>query len=311
MPTPFGHKVVTDAEEARELVQRYHAEGWDFLKIYTRLDTAVYQAIIEEAARLDFPADGHVPYAVVAENYQLAEAMRTIEHSEEIYQGPLNYEQDEAALAGIARLLKAMDASLTPTLMIFDHLTRIASEREAYLDTLPMDTINPLMRFFTDQSSGKRWLTASEKLTQSLERRNRYFGHITRVLHEHGVRLLLGSDSGVIYSIMGAATHDEIRLLQDAGLPPLEILAMGTVNAADVLGLGDRLGRIAPGYDADLVMSRDNPLDDLATLRTPEAVVHQGQWLDEPLLAQLRANAHQPSSTYLTLGRMLEFFFRK
>lgn len=304
---PLGHKVVTDPDEARAMVRRYHEDGWDFVKAYARLDVPVYEAIIDESARLDFPVAGHVPYPVVEADYGLATPMVTLEHTEDIFQGPLEYQYDDEAVQLIAGQLKDMNATVTPTLMIFDHLTRLASEKEAFLDELPLDYLNPMMKLFVDKTAGARWLGAGEHLQESLDKRNRYFQYITRVLHEAGVNLVLGTDWGAIYAIPGASTHDEIALLRQAGLPADVILAMGTINAARVLRVDDRLGSIEAGKLADLVLVEENPLADPGYLRRPLAVVKNGQWLDKDDLALLAESARNPSSIYLTMGRVLEF----
>ncbi len=304
---PLGHKIVTDPDEARAMVRRYHEDGWDFIKAYARLEVPVYEAIIDEAARLDFPVAGHVPYPVVEADYRLAEPMVTLEHTEDIFQGPLAYQYDDEAVVAIAETLDEMNATITPTLMIFDHLTRLAREKQAFLDELPLETLNPMMRLFVDKTAGSRWLNASEPLQDSLEKRNEYFQHITRVLHETGVTLVLGTDWGAIYAIPGSSTHDEIELLQRAGLPVEAILAMGTINAARVLRVDDRLGTIEEGKVADLVLVEQNPLEEPGGLRRPLAVVKNGQWLDADDLERLEQSAANPSSIYLTAGRVLEF----
>lgn len=304
---PLGHKVFTDPDKARAKVREYQAEGWDFLKLYARLETPVYEAIIDEAAKLDFPAAGHVPYPVVEHDYTLARHMVTLEHTEDIFQGPLDYQYDDAAVQAVAAQLADLGATVTPTLMIFDHLTRIARQKHRYVNGLGLDYLNPLMKFYEDRDSGARWLGASEKLTENLEKRNRYFGYITRVLHENGVNLVLGSDSGVIYAVPGWSTHEEIALLQTAGIPNQVILEMGTIRAARVLGVDDRLGTIETGKAADLLLAPRNPLNDATNLRIPLAVVKDGQWLGTEELRALRASARNPSSFYRTMGRILEF----
>jgi hypothetical protein len=304
---PFGEKIVTDPDKARELVRRYHEQGWDFIKAYARLDVPVYEAIIDEAGRLDFPVAGHVPYPVVETDYGLAQPMVTLEHTEDIFQGPLEYQYDDDAVKAIARQLRDMNATVTPTLMIFDHLTRLARDKQAFLDELPLEYLNPMMKRFVDDTAGARWLGAGEKLQASLEKRNSYFQYITRVLHETGVNLVLGTDWGAIYAIPGSSTHDEIELLQDAGLPIDAILEMATINAARVLRVENRLGSITEGKTADLVLVEYNPLIDPRHLRRPLAVIKNGQWLDRDDFDQLKNAARNPSSTYLTMGRVLEF----
>ena len=303
----MGHKVVTDPDKARERVRRYHEEGWDFIKIYTRLSPEVYAAIIDEAGKLDFPVAGHVPYPVVEQDYGLAQPLVTIEHTEEIFQGPLDHKFDEAPVVAVARQLKAMNATLTPTLLIFDHLVAIARGKEEFLDGIPMEQLNPLMKWFTDKTAGQRWLDADEGLTEYLERENEFLAHITRVLHEEGVELVAGSDCGVIYALPGRSTHDELRLMREAGIPHADVLRMATLGPAAVLGVAEELGSIEAGKVADAVLTETNPLQDISALASPRAVLKNGQWLRREVLEDLEKSAARPSSFYLTFGRMLEF----
>jgi imidazolonepropionase-like amidohydrolase len=62
-----------------------------------------------------------------------------------------------------------------------------------------------------------------------------------------------------------------------AGLSPAEILQAMTSRAAQACGLGHRKGRIAPGFDADILAIDGNPLDDLAAIRRLHAVYAAGQ----------------------------------
>lgn len=304
---PLVHKIVTDPDEARTIVRDYEEQGWDFVKVYTRLSVPVYEAIVDEAAKLGMPVAGHVPYAVVAEDYGRAAPMITLEHTEELFQGPLSYEFDKEAVASIATRLKDMDATVTPTLMIFDHLTQLAQHKQAFVDTLELQYLNPFLRYFERETSVARWLTASNHTRDAMVRRNEFFQYITRVLDETGVNLVLGSDSGIMFAVPGISTHDEIALLQNAGLQNAAILRMATLNAAAALGVDDRFGSIEAGKIADLVLTKANPLDDLGSLRTPSAVVKNGQWLGPSELQLLRESAENPSNAYLTFGRLQEF----
>ncbi len=189
-------------------------------------------------------------------------------------------------------------------------MTNIARDKNTYIDDLPLEYLNPLMRFIEDRTSGARWLNASDRLRESLEQRNTLFQMITRVLHERGVNLVLGSDGGVIYTVPGPATHDEIALMQQSGVPNDAILQMATIDAARVLGVEDELGSIEVGKTADLVMTAENPLDDLGRLRSPAAVVKNGQFLDRDELEALKASARNPSGYYPTFGRLLEFLIQ-
>jgi len=73
-----------------------------------------------------------------------------------------------------------------------------------------------------------------------------------------------------------AKPHDVLRFapedLAAAGLSPAEILQAMTCRAAQACGLGHRKGRIAAGFDADILAVDGNPLEDLAAIRKLRAV---------------------------------------
>lgn len=80
-----------------------------------------------------------------------------------------------------------------------------------------------------------------------------------------GVKVGMGSDA--VYSGFGQNTR-ELGWFVKAGMTPEQALATATTTAADLLGLGDRLGRVAPGFLADLVAVAGNPLENINALFT-------------------------------------------
>ncbi len=85
-----------------------------------------------------------------------------------------------------------------------------------------------------------------------------------------GVRLGMGSDA--VFSMFGQNTR-ELTWLVKAGLTPEQALMAATGTGASLLGMEDRLGRVAPGYLADLVAVEGDPL------RNIEAVVSGVKWV--------------------------------
>jgi imidazolonepropionase-like amidohydrolase len=92
----------------------------------------------------------------------------------------------------------------------------------------------------------------------------------TRRAVKAGVRLGMGSDA--VFTMFGQNTR-ELGWLVKAGLTPAGALAAATTTAADLLGMGNRLGRIAPGYAADLVAVDGDPLSNIDALFTGVRVV--------------------------------------
>ena len=109
-----------------------------------------------------------------------------------------------------------------------------------------------------------------------------------RRLRETGALLVADSDAGVT----PAKPHDVLphgaEDLAAAGLSPAEILQAMTSRAAQACGLGQRKGRIAPGFDADLIAVDGNPLDDPTVIRRLRAVYAGGQAVRSPLGSQPR-----------------------
>ena len=81
----------------------------------------------------------------------------------------------------------------------------------------------------------------------------------------YGVKLAMGSDA--VYTMFGQNTR-ELGWFVKAGMTPVQALATATTTAAELLGVQDRLGRIAPGYLADLVAVQGDPTANIDALFT-------------------------------------------
>ncbi len=80
-----------------------------------------------------------------------------------------------------------------------------------------------------------------------------------------------------------------------AGLPPVDVLKIATINGARALHLGDKLGTIEPGKLADLLVVKGNPLTDIRATRTVHTVVKGGVVYDtQELLAGVRGKLTHP-----------------
>jgi imidazolonepropionase-like amidohydrolase len=96
---------------------------------------------------------------------------------------------------------------------------------------------------------------------------------MARRAHAAGVPIAFGTDSGV--SRHGDNAR-EFGLLVAAGMTPLEAIRTATVNAAAHLGLGDEIGRLAPGMAADIIAVDGDPLRDVEVLRRVRFVMRAG-----------------------------------
>ncbi len=100
-------------------------------------------------------------------------------------------------------------------------------------------------------------------------------GAHVKAMHDMGVRIIAGTDAGIDnnphHQYVGG-----LEYLVTLGFQPVQVLAMATTEAAAALGLGATTGRLAPGYDADLIVVRGDPQADIAALRDLRRVIARG-----------------------------------
>ena len=96
-----------------------------------------------------------------------------------------------------------------------------------------------------------------------------------------GGLLIAGPDpTGNGGTIPGFADQREVELLVEAGFSPVEAIHIATLNGATYLGLADRIGSIAPGKNADLILVRGNPAATIADIEKVETVFKDGVGYD-------------------------------
>jgi len=96
---------------------------------------------------------------------------------------------------------------------------------------------------------------------------------MTRLAHDMGVKIALGTDSAI--SPHGENAHEFIEYV-DAGMTPMEALQAGTVNAAVAAGIADKTGSIAVGKAADIVALGSSPLDSIGAVLDVRFVMRDG-----------------------------------
>lgn len=299
-------QVTTSPEQARSLVKLYKTLGYDSIKAYGYLDPEVFHAIVDEASALNFPVVKHGPNAIEGGKLSDNAGLQSLEHVEDIFQGPLEFTFDREKLNNWLFELKEIDPYVTPTLATFEHLTLLSRDKGQFVDSLEVETLNPVYRFMLGEFSVKRWLAADQAQVDWNEKELQFLQEIVLAMEEMDIQILLGSDAGTMYMPAGSSTHREIQLLSAAGLENIAVLRAGTINAAKALNVSADYGSITEGKIADAIITENNPLDDLSSLQQPQAVVKAGQWLSKADLGALRESAESPSATYFALGRLLE-----
>jgi len=163
-----------------------------------------------------------------------------------------------------------------PTLVVLDSIIRIAHHDMSIVeDPMVRQTVptKPLAKM-------NNWMRNHEldpALLQIPELRNTAAVKNLVNAYRAGVPLVLGTDSGNLGTFHGSAVHREMELWQEAGIPPADILKAATSNAAGLLAADGRIGKIAKGYEASLVIVDGNPLEDIRATRRISDVFFKGE----------------------------------
>jgi imidazolonepropionase-like amidohydrolase len=111
---------------------------------------------------------------------------------------------------------------------------------------------------------------------------------LAKLFADNGVPMMTGTDGGSMMA-PGLTLRQEFAELAKAGLSPLKILQMTTVNPARYLGRQDTMGTVEAGRNADLVVLDANPLDDVENLHRINAVIRAGTYYSAADLAAFKA----------------------
>jgi imidazolonepropionase-like amidohydrolase len=240
---------VTEAESAAVAVRREseRADGWEFIKVYSRLSPDVFDAIMREVRARNLVAVGHVPLAVDV-RHALESGLRSVEHltgyDRAVSVGGRGgtwawIDVDTARFAPLIEATRRAGAWNCPTLAIYATLAR-------------------------QHSTGEQ---------AAVSRHRRLF---VRQLFEAGAPILAGSDAGIQVVAPGTSLHDELRELVAAGLTPFEALRAATVEPARFFG-DSAAGVVRPGAHADLLLLDANPLDDIANASSIRSMILRGE----------------------------------
>lgn len=116
-----------------------------------------------------------------------------------------------------------------------------------------------------------------EKLVGRTQREN-----FTKAL-KAGCKLAYGTDSGVYpHGWNGRQFHTMVVW----GMTPMQVIQSATISAADLLGWADKVGRLAPGFYADLVAVRGDPLTDITALEHIDFVMKGGRVVKNSLTTE-------------------------
>jgi amidohydrolase family protein len=324
-PTPIwpGSTAVKDAAEGRQFVIQMKKDGADFIKVYSRLPRDAYFAIADESKKQGLSFAGHVPDAVSVMEASDA-GQKSIEHltgvltacstrEEELRKGrdeawttspsgqavfnrasarPLNRLMldtfsPEKANALFARFVRNHTWQC-PTLTVLRNMAFIqdpAIHNDPRVKYMP-----PGIASGWDPAGDFRLKDRTAEDVEMQQATYRKLKELIGPMRRAGVEFLAGTDVLNPYCFPGFSLHDELTLLVEAGLTPMEALQAATLNPARYLGRDKDLGTIEKGKLADLLLLDASPLDDINNSKKIDAVVFGGKLLPKAELQKMLAD---------------------
>lgn len=277
-------------EEIRAGVRQAKADGFDGLKI-GGLDRDQLEALLDEAKKQGLCTTTHIGVEETTAKDYIDLGVCSIEHfygvadaaidgiqdfppdtnyNNEIHRfgraGELYGQANREKLMALVEYMAEKKVGWSPTMSIY----------EASRDILRNQNL-PWYRDYLHPSMEEYWKASMQNhgsyffgwtVSQEVQWKNMYRVWMDALRHFglNGGLITTGDDAGYIWSLYGFGISRELELHEEAGFHPLEVLQHATWNGAQMVGLGDRVGKVRQGWTADLLVVNGNPLANLRLL---------------------------------------------
>ena len=278
---------VSTEEEARNAVRKAKEEGADFIKVHDTLPRIAYFAAIDEARKLGLPVEGHVPASITAKEASEA-GQKSIEH----FTGLAEAETDNTKADILIAILKKNHTWICPTIIMRNNYA-VLDDRNLANDPRLRYVKTSWRNSWLSMTKGSSNLPATEWAgrRETIRREKALVGRFQKA----GVGILAGTDDSNPYVMPGFSLHDELRLLVESGLTPMQALQAATLNPAKFFNQTASFGTVEKGKFADLVLLDANPLEDIRNTTKITAVVVNGRFVDrqelDSILTEIEAAA--------------------
>jgi cytosine/adenosine deaminase-related metal-dependent hydrolase len=291
-----------DADDARAFVRYWHSVGFTSVKAYVDVTPDELRAGIDEAHKLNMKVTGHI--CSVGYNEAADMGIDNLEHGPfgapdgELYSqrkagicGPdyfaelrdivMNVEPDSPQLKQTIQNLVAHHVAITSTLAVLEGGLRPPMDRNGLMARSRMLLVPEA---WSKVMTGRANREASDSFFQALLQKEMKF---EREFATAGGVLMAGCDpTGDGHTLAGLGDQRNIELLAEAGFTPVEAIHIATQNGATFLGESERIGTVATGKQADLVLLDGDLAKDITTIEKPEVVFKAGVGYDSNAIYQ-------------------------
>ena len=299
-------RTVKGPEDARTAMRENIAGKVDAVKVYARLTPAMLSSIVAEADKANIPVIGHfedVRIAVqvgahgIEHNGAVANAILDRQAWEEAlkkvrkgFRPPAEAFIDLDKLPEIVSLMVRNGLYLNPTMRMSWQGDRALREKGFHYEDFDLLINDWRLRYVPlafrlanlkeyQEIGVWHWADLSQYEQDLFHQGYKNAQRIVKAFVDAGGKLYTGTDSAHM-CVPGLALHQEMELLVDAGVSPLQALQAATINSAELMRMTDRLGALEEGKVGDVVVLEANPLQDIRNTRKIAHVISRGRVLD-------------------------------
>jgi imidazolonepropionase-like amidohydrolase len=275
---PLGMtRAAATPEDGRQAVRDAKAEGYQFIKVYSKLTLETFTAIVEEARQQNLRVVGHIPQRGkgITEKFFIP-GFDLVAHAEEFAQH--TDPPDHAAIPRYVDMAKRNGTWLVATLSLDERIVEEIRDPDSlkrrdelrHMHPRAYDMVINGNPYLKDRSTGR--IDYVQKVVD-------FNCPLVKAFTAAGVPVLTGTDAPVPGVAPGFAIHDEFEALSKCGMSNTQILESTTRRAAEWLGTLPDRGTVEAGKRADFVLLDANPLENISNTRRIAAVIVSGHYL--------------------------------
>jgi imidazolonepropionase-like amidohydrolase len=143
----------------------------------------------------------------------------------------------------------------------------------------------------TARYAGEWGIKPGSPMSIAYERELEHAVETSRKMHRRGIRVLIGGDYGFAWTPQGTNAKDLETFVDMLGFSPMEAILAGTKLGGEIMGMGEELGMIKPGYLADMLLVDGDPIADIRVLQDKArllAIMKDGQFHKAPKMNEQR-----------------------
>ncbi|KEO74307.1 amidohydrolase family protein [Anditalea andensis] len=271
-------KVITGntPEDAIADIEYNHQMGVDFMKIRVDDNLGTSDKMPEDVYRAVIDRSHELGYKIATHMYELDDSRKLVKAGSDLLAHSI---RDQVVDHTFLELLKQKNIGYCPTLTrelstyVYADTAHFFSD-PFFLKEYPRDVIQPLM-------DPKRQEDVRNKRSAQIYKQQLPVAYTNlKSLHDAGIPIVFGTDSGVPTRFMGYFEHLEMEMMAEAGLTPMEILLSATKNVAEYLDLKG-LGILKEGNWADFIILDADPLLDIRNCKQILQVYIGGKVVEE------------------------------